>query len=64
MRLFVAVEIDEAARRTHASRPRTRCGVPIGAAESPLGAAESMRLTVRFIGLTVDDERAPAIVVR
>jgi RNA 2',3'-cyclic 3'-phosphodiesterase len=61
MRLFVAVEIDDRARRvaeTAALELQDRIGPVLKARWVP---PENMHLTVRFIG-HVDDSRAPAVI--
>lgn len=61
MRLFVAVEVDDAARRVAeatAQALRIAIGPALRARWVP---PEDMHLTVRFIG-HVDDDRAPAVI--
>jgi 2'-5' RNA ligase len=61
MRLFVAIEIDDAARRM-AEVTGAQLRVAIGPAlKARWVPAENLHLTVRFIG-HVDDERAPAVI--
>ena len=61
MRLFVAVEIDDLARRAAeatAEALRVAIGPALKARWVPV---ENLHLTVRFIG-HVDDDRAPAVI--
>src|SRR5687768_8134358 len=61
MRLFVAVEIDDEARRVAAATAdalQTAIGPAFKARWVP---PENMHLTVRFVG-HVDDDRAPALI--
>jgi 2'-5' RNA ligase len=61
MRLFVAVDIDEHARRVAAATAE-ELRIAIGATlRARWVAPENMHLTVRFIG-QVDDHRAPAVI--
>ena len=61
MRLFVAVEIDEQARRMAAATAETLRIKVAPALKARWVAPENMHLTVRFIG-HVDDSRAPAVI--
>src|SRR5215208_5796917 len=61
MRLFVAVEIDDEARRVAAAAADALRATIRSAFTARWVAPENMHLTVRFIG-HVDDVRAPSIV--
>jgi 2'-5' RNA ligase len=61
MRLFVAVEIEDTARRAAAAAAEELRHVLAPVLKARWVAAENMHLTVRFIG-QVDDLRAPALV--
>jgi 2'-5' RNA ligase len=61
VRLFVAVEIDDTARRTAAAAAEALRRAIGPALKARWVAVENMHLTVRFIG-HVEDDRAPALV--